>query len=192
MKTRLALTDKHQHSLEQWRQAVATLSGLDFPHEQPSSSIGPIVRNQNAALSLTYYHVAILLYRPFLLDTFSDIHFERARMKDHVQHCLDACMSIVEIVERLYENDPVFRARWVSGIVSIMSIQKLDMSRLTSNSLLTTVGIAPSFVSMSMSLEHTNSLPRPGPITSRQLRSASYRLMSRPQWIRLLNAAVMF
>ncbi|KAG0652582.1 transcriptional regulatory [Hyphodiscus hymeniophilus] len=112
-KTRLALTDKHERLLEQWRQGVAASFGFDFPHEPPPASTDSIVRNQNAALMLTRHHVIILLFRPFFLDTHSEIPPERVRIQDHVQRCLDTCMSIIEIVNRLYEKDPAFRARWV-------------------------------------------------------------------------------
>ena len=107
-KTRLDLTHKHRNVLAEWRQEVTKSLGFDFPHNGPT-----IVQQQHIIPMLTYYHVIILLYRPFLIDIFSEVPSDRDRMKEHVQECLEASMSIVEIVGRLYEKASSFHALWV-------------------------------------------------------------------------------
>jgi hypothetical protein len=111
---RLSLTDNHERVLEEWRQEVANTFGFDFPYRSLSSTANPLVCKETLALTLTYYHVIILLYRPFLLDTFSEDPVERDRMKEHVQACIESCMNIVESISHLYDKDRSFHALWVS------------------------------------------------------------------------------
>ena len=101
--------------LEQWRQEVIKYFGFDFPYKRQPGLLDLVVRKQIVALTFTYYHVIILLYRPFLLDTFSDVPSEREIMINHVQGCLEASVSIIELLDRLYEKDKSFHTLWVSG-----------------------------------------------------------------------------
>jgi hypothetical protein len=118
---RLTSAEKYRNELEQWRQEVASLLDFDFPSARPTPQHSLFVRKQSLALKLTFYHVMILIHRPFLLDTFSEIPSERLKMKEHTQVCLDASMAICKIVGRLQERDRCFQALWVSLFIILKS-----------------------------------------------------------------------
>jgi hypothetical protein len=109
---RLTSAQKYRYELEQWRQEVASLLGFDFPSGRTTPTHSLFVRKQSLALKLTYYHVMILIHRPFLLNTLSDVPSERLKMKEHIQLCLDASMAICAIVSRLHGRDQCFQALW--------------------------------------------------------------------------------
>lgn len=114
---RLTSTENYRKVLEQWRQEVASLLEFHFPSARTIPIPSLCVRKQGLALKLTYYHVMILIHRPFLLDTSSDVPSQRLIMKEHVRAYLDASMAICKIVSHLHGRDQYFQALWVGLLV---------------------------------------------------------------------------
>jgi hypothetical protein len=69
-------------------------------------------------LKLMYLNTQLLIYRPFLLGSFSSeaTEDEKAGINECVKQCLEAAMEITEIVEGISFGDDFFNAYWVRSL----------------------------------------------------------------------------
>ncbi|KAF2997011.1 hypothetical protein E8E14_004293 [Neopestalotiopsis sp. 37M] len=114
---RLTLATRHTAALKDWRKEIAyflDVNGLS------ASFMKPIYQRQINVLNFAYWHAMILTNRPFLLSNFARLQqaplssdaAKKARTSPGVQECLQAAMSIVETVNRLFQADQLFRGYW--------------------------------------------------------------------------------
>jgi hypothetical protein len=74
-------------------------------------------------LRLSYSQVLIILYRPFLVDSF-DNHLPinvpglREKLEDNVSRCLDAALDIAKTIDAMHKMEMAFNASWVSYLIS--------------------------------------------------------------------------
>lgn len=114
---RVVLASKHNDALKDWRKEIAfflDISGLS------ASFMKPIYQRQINVLNFAYWHAMILVNRPFLLSNFARLQqapsspdaARKARTSPGVQECLQAAMSIVETVNRLFQAEQLFQGYW--------------------------------------------------------------------------------
>lgn len=144
---RISLAQKYTTDLLTWRQSNAHF--LDT-NNLPSSLLIPIYQRQRNVLNLAYYHALLLVHRPFLLSNFASLtHFEQTAAqrgggglvggdisgameltcKENLQHCLDAALGIVRVVDEIAESQ-VFRAFWFTQYYAFCAVVVLYIYRI--------------------------------------------------------------
>lgn len=99
-KEHFGLADKFSKELAEWRDHISYL--LDAGGS--SAIFVKLVLRQRDVLKLAYWHAQILVYRPFLLKTFSAVESNdenllsarQQQTRQNIKACIDAAMSIAE------------------------------------------------------------------------------------------------
>jgi len=147
MAQRLALTEKYTADLHAWRRNLTRF--LDAS-DLPSSLLIPIYQRQRNVLNLAYYHVVLLVHRPFLLSSFAALqnydspstitsHLNPTEQREpapnapnvqeNIQQCLDAAMGIVRVVDEM-NNSQIFRAFWFTQYYAFCAVVVLYVYRI--------------------------------------------------------------
>ncbi|KAF4874259.1 putative transcriptional regulatory protein [Colletotrichum siamense] len=100
-----ALAEKFSKELSEWRDRISYL--LDAGGS--SAIFVKLVLRQRDVLKLAYWHAQILVYRPFLLKTFSAvdtndesfISTKQQQTQQNIKSCIDAAMSIAEHIDTI-------------------------------------------------------------------------------------------
>jgi hypothetical protein len=118
---RLQVADELREDLNKWRQgALHFLDAESFLHHD---LLTPSIRRQSIALRSIYLQTVIILHRPFLLESFkgndsekedAELRDQRAKTEGLAQECVNAAFGITEIIDKLYEQEPLFSGFWVS------------------------------------------------------------------------------
>lgn len=114
LSTRLDSAERLKKELKQFSYDIRHF--LETPTPAFASLSTPIFQRQGLGLRLSLAHARILLHRPFLQqnstppENISDI--DRARVEDNIQQCVDAAITIANIVNKLYEMQKLFSANW--------------------------------------------------------------------------------
>jgi hypothetical protein len=110
LEIRLAHSDKHKTSLEDWLLEI----GPFFEPSTPAPSL--MFRRQRVGLELACAHTLIINHRPFLLENAPEGTSPElcAKTEDNVKECLKAAMIIAKIVDVLHQKDKYFNSSWVS------------------------------------------------------------------------------
>lgn len=120
-KDRLALTSPYTIKLKKWYDEYD-----DFLDNRRINAalLLPIYQRQRNVLNLAYWHATILAHRPFLLRKLERRQIGRnaapnATIDDyvdvHISLCIDAAMSICNLVTELIDTKVMFKAFWVSS-----------------------------------------------------------------------------
>ena len=116
------LISKHSNELQNWRRELSRF--LDSDSFDVSLLI-PIFGRQKNVLNLAYHHALILIYRPYLLDSFASLHNNEQRLdgagQEMVSECLKAALSIITIVNELAADNQLYRSFWVRNIKALYS-----------------------------------------------------------------------
>ncbi|KAL3293700.1 fungal specific transcription factor domain-containing protein [Colletotrichum asianum] len=99
------LADKFSQELSEWRDHISYL--LDAGGS--SAIFVKLVLRQRDVLKLAYWHAQILVYRPFLLKTFSAadsndesrLSAKKQQTQQNIKSCIDAAMSIADHIDTI-------------------------------------------------------------------------------------------
>ncbi|KAF9894711.1 hypothetical protein FE257_006601 [Aspergillus nanangensis] len=133
-----AAAAKHAADMTQWRHELASF--LDTPN---INLLMPTYQRQCTVLNLAFYHAQILLYRPFVLKSFTFLTGGVSRRNDdlhetiesNVQSCLEAAVKITSIVHELCENGKMYRAFWFTHYYAFSAIVVLYVHFIRTSSL---------------------------------------------------------
>lgn len=109
----------YSEELADWRKSMAYLLDTNFD----SALFLPIFLRQRNVLNLAFWHVRILLHRPFLLNSFASLtnySVNRSIKSTHatevahnVQLCLDAASQIIRLVDEINNAGQLYHTFWV-------------------------------------------------------------------------------
>lgn len=101
------LASKFTSQLDEWHDTISYLLETDGD----SAIFVKLVLRQRDVLKLAFWHARVLVHRPFLLNSFASLAnystnrrllaSRRAELQQNVQHCLDAAMRIVQLIDRI-------------------------------------------------------------------------------------------
>ena len=149
---RISRAEQLRERLHEWRLEIA------FFLETDESSLSPVFQRKSIALKMAYAHALILVHQTFLLNSLTEREDLQAKTQENLNHCLQAAMTIIEMVNDLYERDQAFSASWVESPHPTKSLASLTMN----NSSITTVDTAQSSVSTCMLSVDTASRQKTG------------------------------
>ncbi|CAO2647452.1 Nn.00g083740.m01.CDS01 [Neocucurbitaria sp. VM-36] len=114
------LTAAHRLGLElrAWKASLPPLLGSINP-----SSLIPSFRRQANMLKLSYCHAVMLAHRPFLLkNTMHNNDEMRSLAKDGLAECISASQAILDAVDRIAREGPLFHAFWFTHYVTFCAL----------------------------------------------------------------------
>lgn len=116
----LRLAAAYSDELADWRRGMAYLLDARFD----AALLQPVFLRQSRVLNLAFWHVCILLHRPFLLNSFASLtnysvnrSIRSAHAGDvqrHIQLCLDAAAHIMQLVDEINMSGQLYQTFWVS------------------------------------------------------------------------------
>ncbi|EFW99074.1 nonribosomal peptide synthetase-like protein [Grosmannia clavigera kw1407] len=116
--TRASLSRKHSEALAAWRREISRFLDTD---RDGASLLMPVFQRQINVLNLAYWHALLLTHRPLLLSNFAYLQrygadsrnaSDRVYIQESTNRCLDAAMSIIEIVDNISQGGQLFKAFW--------------------------------------------------------------------------------
>lgn len=115
---RLASSHRLGAELRQWRASLPPFLGAINP-----SSLIPSFRRQAVALKLSYCHAVMLAHRPFLLkNTTRNSEEMKSLAKEGLAECISAAQSVLELVDRMAREGPLFHAFWWTHYVCFCAL----------------------------------------------------------------------
>ncbi|KAF4125355.1 Fungal trans, partial [Geosmithia morbida] len=141
---RVILTERISKDLSDWQVDFSQFLDVRFFFKTSPSIIVPIFQRQQNVLNLTYWHCIILTHRPFVLHNLTRLlrnpqpgsgqDVNDPQTEESVQQCLMAAMKTVHTVDRITQNQKMFRAFWITAyfaftatiVLYIYVIQKKD------------------------------------------------------------------
>ncbi|KAJ5621141.1 hypothetical protein N7510_005125 [Penicillium lagena] len=116
---RIAAMKEISKDLSNWRAELARFLDVD---NFSTSFLIPLFQRQRNVLNLTYWHAVILLHRPFVLSSLSQISqqnkrnaaYKDAPTDESLKECLDAAMKTVNTINEITESHQLFRAFWIT------------------------------------------------------------------------------
>ncbi|RAR11458.1 fungal specific transcription factor domain-containing protein [Stemphylium lycopersici] len=115
---RLASSHRLAASLREWKASLPPFLGAVNP-----SSLIPTFRRQATALKLSYCHAVMLAHRPFLLkNTLRNNDDMRNLAKDSLAECISAARSVLDAVDRMAREGPMFHAFWWTHYVCFCAL----------------------------------------------------------------------
>ncbi|KAF2177430.1 hypothetical protein K469DRAFT_696606 [Zopfia rhizophila CBS 207.26] len=114
---RIAASHRLGRELRQWRATLPPFLGSINP-----SSLISSFRRQATALKLAYSHAVILAHRPFLLKNLSTRHEMRELAKESIAECISAAQIVLESVDRMVRDGPMFHAFWWTHYVAFCAL----------------------------------------------------------------------
>ncbi|KAF2274656.1 uncharacterized protein EI97DRAFT_459936 [Westerdykella ornata] len=135
MPLRIELAAKYSTQLVEWRSRLSRFldaEGID------SSLLLPLYQRQRNVLNLAYYHTMLLVHRPFLLSNFASLSNIGARpgqvsnidTSENITQCLDAALSIVRIVDEIFQSSQIFRAFWFTQYYAFCAVVVIYIYRI--------------------------------------------------------------
>lgn len=111
--------------LLQWRQGISYLLDADGS----AAMYVKLVLRQRDVLKLASCHAQILIYRPFLLKSFTNVvagastsdslsPTRKQEMQQNIQRCVDAAAQITEQIDDIYAAGELYSTLFVSAIPS--------------------------------------------------------------------------
>lgn len=94
--------------IDSWRDDLPAFLN---PEKVDSRLLKPLFQRQSNLLTIASGHARILLYRPCFFSDHPPTS-ERLGTQANVQKCVDAAMSIVEVVDRMVEANQFYAASW--------------------------------------------------------------------------------
>ncbi|ORY03324.1 fungal-specific transcription factor domain-domain-containing protein [Clohesyomyces aquaticus] len=114
---RIAASHQLGQELRQWKAELPPILGAINP-----SSLIPSFRRQTTALNLAYSHAVMLAHRPFLLKNLSSRDELRDMAMQSITECIAAAQVVLQTVDRLAREGPVFHAFWWTHYVTFCAL----------------------------------------------------------------------
>ncbi|KUI53603.1 hypothetical protein VP1G_00981 [Cytospora mali] len=115
--------------LEEWHKELADFLDADKIN---TALLLPIYQRQRNVLNAAYWHAKILTYRPFLLRKLGSSRGGKSpagRVSTHVpqveegiQECLQAALSICNLVDQLINTEMMFKAFWFTSYYAFCAV----------------------------------------------------------------------
>ncbi|KAF2108602.1 fungal-specific transcription factor domain-containing protein [Lophiotrema nucula] len=135
MAHRVEVAAKYSKDLHEWRANLTRF--LDAEGVDTSLYI-PLYQRQRNVLNLAYYHAILLVQRPFLISNFAKLahidhrpgNISNIDTSQNIAECLEAAMSIVRIVDDLFQGSQIFRAFWFTQYKAFCAVVVLYIYRI--------------------------------------------------------------
>ncbi|KAF2000508.1 hypothetical protein P154DRAFT_434860 [Amniculicola lignicola CBS 123094] len=135
MALRVELAAKYTRDIQGWRVNLSRFldgDGVD------SSLLIPLYQRQRNVLNLAYYQASLLVHRPFLLSNFATLahidprpgNLPNIDTSHHIAACLEAALSIVRVVDELFQGNQIFRAFWFTQYYAFCAVVVLYIYRI--------------------------------------------------------------
>ncbi|KUI69372.1 hypothetical protein VM1G_05436 [Cytospora mali] len=129
MSSRLKMTLQCTQKLEEWHKELADFLDSDKIN---TALLLPIYQRQRNVLNAAFWHAKILTYRPFLLRKLGSSGGGKSpaergsthvpQVEEGIQECLQAALSICNLVDQLINTEMMFKAFWFTSYYAFCAV----------------------------------------------------------------------